>query len=193
MRRLLPALLLLGPVLASAQPRGAAAAPRPDSTYREVAGLSWRNIGPSRGGRANAVAGIPSKPLTYFAGYTGGGLWRTDDAGLSWKNISDGQFKTSSIGAIAVAASDANVLYVGTGEHAIRGQSSTYGDGVYKSTDQGRTWVNIGLAATRQISAVRIHPANPDVVYVAAQGDRWKGTSERGIYRTTDGDRKSVV
>ena len=187
MRRLLPALLLLGPVLASAQSRGAAAAPRPDSTYREVAGLSWRNIGPSRGGRANAVAGIPSKPLTYFAGYTGGGLWRTDDAGLSWKNISDGQFKTSSIGAIAVAPSDANVLYVGTGEHAIRGQSSTYGDGVYKSTDQGRTWVNIGLAATRQISAVRIHPANPDVVYVAAQGDRWKGMSERGIYRTTDG------
>lgn len=191
MRRLLPALLLLAPALApiaaSAQSRGAAAAPRPDSTYTEVAKLSWRNIGPSRGGRANAVAGIPDKPLTYFAGYTGGGLWRTDDAGLSWKNLSDGQFKTSSIGAIAVAPSDANVLYVGTGEHAIRGQSSTYGDGVYKSTDQGRTWVNVGLAATRQISAVRIHPSNPDVVYVAAQGDRWKGTSDRGIYRTTDG------
>ena len=149
--------------------------------------LNWRNIGPWRGGRANAVAGVPAQPMLYFAGYTGGGLWRTDDAGISWRNISDGFFKSSSIGAIAVAPSDANVLYVGTGEHAVRGQSSTYGDGVYRSTDQGRTWMNVGLAATRQISAVRIHPNDPDVVYVAAQGDRWKGTAERGIYRTRDG------
>ena len=125
--------------------------------------------------------------MTYFAGYTGGGLWRTDDAGGSWRNISDGFFRTSTIGAIAVAPSDDNVLFVGTGEHSIRGQSSTYGDGVYKSTDQGRTWTHVGLAATKQISAVRIHPKNPDVVYVAAQGDRWKGTPERGIYRTIDG------
>lgn len=150
---------------------------------------SWRNIGPWRGGRSVAVAGIPTQPLTYFAGYTGGGLWRTDDAGISWRNISDGHFKTGSVGAIAVAASDPNVLFVGMGEHAIRGQSSTYGDGVYKSTDQGRTWRHVGLAPTRQISAVRIHPRNPDLVYVAAQGDRWKGTPERGIYRTTDGGR----
>jgi len=127
--------------------------------------------------------------MTYFAGYTGGGLWRTDDAGNNWRNISDGYFKTSSVGAIAVAPSDANVIYVGMGEHAVRGQSSTYGDGVYRSTDQGRTWSHVGLAATRQISAVRIHPNNPDVVYVAAQGDRWKGSAERGIYRTTDGGR----
>ncbi len=149
--------------------------------------LSWRNVGPWRGGRAAAGAGIPDQPMTYFAGYTGGGLWRTDDAGGNWRNISDGFFRTSTIGAIAVAPSDANVLFVGTGEHSIRGQSSTYGDGVYKSTDQGRTWTHVGLAATRQISAVRIHPKNPDVVYVAAQGDRWKGSAERGIYRTTDG------
>ena len=149
--------------------------------------LTWRNIGPWRGGRANAVAGVAAQPMLYFAGYTGGGLWRTDDAGINWRNISDGFFKTSSIGAIAVAPSDANVLYVGTGEHSVRGQSSTYGDGVYRSTDQGRTWTNVGLAATRQISAVRIHPNDPDVVYVAAQGDRWKGTAERGIYRTKDG------
>ena len=125
--------------------------------------------------------------MTYFAGYAGGGLWRTDDAGGSWRNISDGFFKTSSIGAIAVAPSDPNVIYVGMGEHSVRGQSSTYGDGVYKSTDQGRSWTHVGLAPTRQISAVRIHPDNPDVVYVAAQGDRWKGTPERGIYRTKDG------
>lgn len=148
---------------------------------------SWRNIGPWRGGRSVAVAGIASQPLTYFAGYTGGGLWRTDDAGISWRSISDGFFRTGSVGAIAVAPSDVNVMFVGMGEHAIRGQSSTYGDGVYKSTDQGRTWRNVGLTATRQISAVRIHPQNPDVVYAAAQGDRWKGTPDRGIYRTTDG------
>jgi len=191
MRRALPALLLLvGPALVSAQARSTAATPaaaRPDSTWREVSGLGWRNIGPSRGGRSVAVTGIAGQPLTYFAGYTGGGLWRTDDAGINWRNISDGQFTSSSIGAIAVAPSDPNVLYVGSGEHAIRGQSSPYGDGVYKSTDQGRTWTNVGLAATRQISAVRVHPTDPNVVYVAAQGDRWKGTAERGIYRSRDG------
>ena len=171
------------------------AAPRPSTSAvvatafdsSTFAALAWRNIGPFRGGRANAVVGIPSQPMTYFAGYTGGGLWRTDDAGISWRNISDGFFRTSSIGAIAVAPSDANVIYVGTGEHAIRGQSSTYGDGVYKSTDQGRTWTHMGLASARQISAVRVHPQNPEVVYVAVQGDRWKGTADRGIYRSTDG------
>ncbi len=160
---------------------------RPDSSVRDWAGMPWRNIGPSRGGRSVAVSGIPGQPLTYFAGYTGGGLWRTDDAGINWRNISDGSFRTGSIGAIAVAASDHNVLYVGTGEHPIRGQSSTYGDGVYRSTDQGRTWSHVGLTATRQIAAVRIHPSDPNVVYVAAQGDRWKGSADRGIYRTKDG------
>src|SRR5690606_11918654 len=117
--------------------------------------LQWRNIGPMRGGRSVAVTGIPGRPLTFLAGYTGGGLWRTDNAGLEWRNISDGWFGSGSIGAIAVAPSDDNVIYVGTGEHAVRGQSSTYGDGVYRSTDQGRTWSHLGLAATRQISAVR--------------------------------------
>ena len=137
MRRALPALLLvlvlvlvLVPSLGVAQARTAS---RPDSTLRDYAALGWRNIGPSRGGRSVAVSGIAGQPLTYFAGYTGGGLWRTDDAGLNWRNISDGQFRTSSIGAIAVAPSDANVIYVGSGEHAIRGQSSTYGDGDRKS------------------------------------------------------------
>ncbi len=149
--------------------------------------LQWRNIGPMRGGRSVAVTGIPGRPLTFLAGYTGGGVWRTDDAGLNWRNISDGWFGSGSIGAIAVAPSDENVIYVGTGEHAVRGQSSTYGDGVYRSTDQGRTWSHRGLAATRQISAVRVHPRNPELVYVAAQGDRWKGTPERGIYRSADG------
>ena len=177
-------LLLLTPARGAAQSRASA---RADSSLRDYAELGWRNIGPSRGGRANAVAGIPSQPLTYFAGYTGGGIWRTDDAGLNWRNISDGFLRSSSIGAIAVAPSDPNVIYVGSGEHATRGQSSTYGDGVYRSTDQGRTWTNIGLVATRQISAVRVHPTDPNIVYVAAQGDRWKGTADRGIYRSRDG------
>ncbi len=168
----------------SAATRGVAT---PTSALDEVAALPWRNIGPSRGGRSVAVTGVTSMPHTYFAGYTGGGLWRTDNAGMSWRNISDGVFKTGSVGAIAVAPSDHNVMYVGMGEHAIRGQSSTYGDGVYKSTDMGRTFTHVGLTATRQISAVRVHPQNPDVVYVAAQGDRWKGTAERGVYRSVDG------
>ena len=176
----------VAPSVADAQAaRAVAGLPVLDSTT--FTALSWRNIGPFRGGRSVAAVGLPSQPLTYFAGYTGGGLWRTDDAGNGWRNISDGFFKTGSVGAIAVAPSDENVIYVGMGEHAIRGQSSTYGDGIYKSTDQGRTWTHIGLATSRQISAVRVHPSNPDVVYVAVQGDRWKGTSDRGIYRTTDG------
>ena len=183
-------------VLASpavAQPRtpavaaaaAAAAAPAYDSSLFRA--LQWRLIGPFRGGRANAVAGVTNQPNVYYAGYTGGGLWKSDDAGHSWKNISDGFFRTSSIGAIAVAESDPNVLYAGTGEHAVRGQSSTFGDGVYKSTDAGKTWKHVGLEATKQIAQVRVHPANPDLVYVAAQGDRWKGTGERGIYRSPDG------
>ena len=149
--------------------------------------LQWRLIGPFRGGRANAIAGVTSQPFVYYVGYTGGGVWKTENAGASWRNISDTFFGTGSIGAIAVAESDPNVVYVGTGEHAVRGQSSSYGDGVYRSTDAGKTWTRVGLEATRQISSVHIHPSNPDLVYVAAQGDRWKGTSERGIYRSSDG------
>lgn len=159
-------------------------APYDSSAFRA---LQWRLIGPFRGGRANAVAGVTSQPFVYYAGYTGGGVWKTENAGASWRNISDGFFRTGSIGAIAVAESDPNVIYVGTGEHAIRGQSSSYGDGVYKSTDAGKTWTRLGLEATKQISAVRVHPSNPDLVYVAAQGDRWKGTPDRGIYRSADG------
>jgi photosystem II stability/assembly factor-like uncharacterized protein len=181
--------LLVALPLAAQRPRPATvatpvAAPFDSSAFRA---LQWRNIGPFRGGRANAVTGVPSQPLTYYAGYTGGGVWKTEDAGVTWRNISDGFFRTSSIGAIAVAESDPNVVYVGTGEHAVRGQSSSFGDGVYKSTDAGKTWTHVGLNATRQISAVRVHPRNPDLVYVAAQGDRWIGTPDRGIYRSTDG------
>jgi photosystem II stability/assembly factor-like uncharacterized protein len=150
-------------------------------------GLTWRNIGPFRGGRACAIAGHPTDAMTYYVGYTGGGVAKTDNGGATWKNISDGFFKTSSIGDIAVSESDPNVVYVGTGEHAVRGVMTTFGDGVYKSTDGGKTWKNMGLEKTRHISDVIVHPANADVVYVAAQGTVHGPNAERGIYKSTDG------
>lgn len=150
-------------------------------------GLEMRNIGPFRGGRSVAVSGVIQKPQVYYMGSTGGGVWKTEDSGISWKNISDGSFKTGSVGDIAVAESDPNVIYVGMGEHAIRGVMTTHGDGIYKSTDAGSTWTHIGLDKTRHISDVIIHPQNPDIVYVAAQGAAHGPTEERGIYKSSDG------
>ncbi|HNP95806.1 MAG TPA: glycosyl hydrolase, partial [Cyclobacteriaceae bacterium] len=150
-------------------------------------GLKWRNIGPFRGGRSNAVSGVRGNDMLYYAGYTGGGVWKTEDAGSSWKNISDGFFKTGSVGDIAVSESDPNVIYVGMGEHAVRGVMTSYGDGVYKSTDRGATWKNVGLEKTRHISDVVIHPSNSDVVYVAGQGPVHGPSSDRGVYKSTDG------
>lgn len=150
-------------------------------------GLKWRNIGPFRGGRSVACSGVRQNPLVYYMGSTGGGVWKTEDAGISWKNISDGQFKTGSVGAIGVAESDPNVVYVGMGEHAIRGVMTSHGDGVYKSTDAGKTWKNIGLEKIKHIAAVRIHPQNPDIVYVAGQGAAYGPSDDRGIFRTLDG------
>jgi photosystem II stability/assembly factor-like uncharacterized protein len=149
--------------------------------------LKWRNIGPFRGGRANGISGVPGNNQLYFVGYTGGGVWKTRDAGLNWENISDGFFKTSTIGDIAVSESDPNVIYVGTGEHAVRGVMTTFGDGVYKSTDQGKTWKNMGLETTRHISDVIIHPENPDIVWVAAQGALHGPSEDRGVYKSIDG------
>ena len=149
--------------------------------------MEWRNIGPYRGGRATTVAGLPHDEFTYYMGTTGGGVWRTTDGGDSWHNISDKFFKTGSVGAIAVADSDPNVMYVGMGEAPIRGVTTSHGDGVYKSTDAGKTWTHMGLERVRQISEVRIHPQNPDVVYVAAQGAPYGANPERGIYRSVDG------
>lgn len=149
--------------------------------------LEWRNIGPFRGGRATAVAGVVQDPMTYYMGATGGGVWKTDDAGKSWKNISDGFFNTGSVGAIAVSESDPNVVYVGMGEAPVRGVMTSHGDGVYKSTDAGQTWEHLGLNMTRQISKIAVHPDNPDVVFVGAQGSPYGANEERGIYRSTDG------
>ncbi|MEJ8566355.1 WD40/YVTN/BNR-like repeat-containing protein [Elongatibacter sediminis] len=149
--------------------------------------LEWRNVGPHRGGRVTTVTGVPSQPFTFYMGATGGGVWKTTDGGENWNNISDGFFKTGSVGAIAVSLSDPNVIYVGMGEHCVRGVTTSHGDGVYKSTDGGRTWRHLGLEATRHISQVRIHPDNPDIVYVGAQGSPWGAHEERGVYRSTDG------
>lgn len=150
-------------------------------------GIKWRNIGPFRGGRSNAVSGVIQNSFTYYTGYTGGGIWKTEDAGISWRNISDGQLKTGSVGDIAVSESDPNVIFAGMGEHAIRGVMTSYGDGVYKSTDGGKSWKNMGLEKTRHISDVVIHPAQPDIVYVAAQGTAHGPNADRGIFKSTDG------
>ncbi len=149
--------------------------------------LKYRNIGPFRGGRSNSSTGVVSDPLTYYMGTTGGGLWKTTNAGNQWENISDGYFKTGSVGAIAVSESNPNIVICGMGEHAIRGVMTSYGDGVYKSTDAGKTWVHLGLEATQHISRIVIHPTNPDIIYVAAQGAIYSPTQERGIYKSEDG------
>lgn len=149
--------------------------------------LKFRNIGPFRGGRSVAVAGVPGDPQTYFMGSTGGGIWKTTDAGITWSNISDGQLKTGSVGAIAVAPSDVNVIYAGMGEHAVRGVMTSHGDGVYKSVDAGKTWKHIGLSKSRHISEIRIHPDNPEVVYIAVQGAVHGDSPDRGVYKSTDG------
>jgi photosystem II stability/assembly factor-like uncharacterized protein len=148
-------------------------------------GLEWREIGPYRGGRSAAVAGIPQDRETYYFGATGGGVWKTGNGGGNWENVSDGFFG-GSIGAVAVSAWDPNVIYVGTGEKTVRGNVS-HGDGMWKSTDAGRTWTHIGLADSRHISRIRIHPKNPDLVYAAVMGHLFGPNEQRGVYRSGDG------
>ena len=149
--------------------------------------LNWRNIGPFRGGRSVASAGVISAPSTFYMGTTGGGVWKTLDDGINWKNISDGHFETGTVGAIAVSESDPNIVVVGMGEHAARGVMTSMGDGVYKSEDAGSTWKHLGLDHSRHIANIQIHPTQPDVIYVAVQGAQYRPNSERGIYRTLDG------
>ena len=148
--------------------------------------LKWRCIGPFRGGRVVAVAGDPVDPATFYFGACAGGVWKTSDGGTYWECVSDGTFKTGSVGALHVADSDPNVIYAGMGETTIRIDVS-HGDGVYKSTDAGRSWHHLGLADTRHIGKVRTHPQNPDLVYVAALGHAFGRNSERGVYRSKDG------
>ena len=154
----------------------------PESLFSD---MKWRLIGPFRGGRAEAVTGIPGDPNTYFLGGVAGGLWKSSDGGGNWTPLTDKQ-PISSIGAVAVADSDPNVIYIGTGEGCIRG-NLTSGDGVYKSVDGGRTWRNVGLHDSRQIGALIIHPRDPNVVFVAALGHVYGPSAERGLFRTLDG------
>ena len=155
-----------------------------DSMY---SGLKWRNIGPFRGGRSVASTGVIGQPMTYYMGTVGGGIYKTTDDGITWKNISDGQLKTATVGAIAVSESNPNIVIAGMGEHAARGVMTSTGDGVYKSTDAGKTWKHMGLDETRHISDVIIDPSNPDIIFVAAQGAQYGPSEQRGVYRSTDG------
>ena len=149
--------------------------------------VKWRNIGPFRGGRSVTATGVVGDINTYYMGTTGGGLWKTEDMGINWSNISDGFFKTGSVGAVAVAESDPNVVYVGMGEHAVRGVMTHHGDGVYKSSDAGKTWKKMGLDLTQHIARIAIHPKDPNTVFVAAQGALYSKSPQRGIYKSTDG------
>lgn len=150
-------------------------------------GLEWRMIGPYRGGRVTTVTGVADKPMLYYMGATGGGVWKTENAGTTWENLTDEFFKVGTIGAVAVSESDNNVLYVGTGEAPIRGVTTSSGDGMWKSTDAGKTWKHIGLEKSGQIARIEIHPTNPDIAWVAVQGQIWGPNEERGVFRTTDG------
>ncbi len=152
---------------------------------KEEQGLQYRAIGPFRGGRSLTASGLPGDPTTYYFGSTGGGIWKSTDGATTWKPVFDHE-KSSSIGSLAVAPSDPNVIYAGTGEACIRGNAAT-GDGIYKSLDAGKTWKNVGLRDSRAIGKVIIHPRDPDTVFVAALGHPYGPNQERGIFRTTDG------
>lgn len=163
------------------------AAESPKQDYKKLySGLQWRNIGPFRGGRSLAVAGHKDQPMTYYYGAVGGGVWKTTDGGQNWAYTGDSTFKSSSVGAIAVAPSDPNVVYVGMGEADMRSNIS-YGDGMYKSTDAGKTWKHIGLPKADAIATIEVHPTDQNLVYVAAVGNPFAPNKERGVFRSKDG------
>jgi hypothetical protein len=157
-----------------------------DQNGQELAALRWRFIGPYRGGRVMAVAGHPTEPRTFYHGTSSGGVWRTENGGASWANVSDGYFQRASVGALAIAETDPCVIYVGMGECGLR-SNVTHGDGVYKSLDGGESWRHMGLTETQNIARIRVHPTDPNIVYLAAFGHRFGPNPERGVYRSRDG------
>jgi len=184
-------MFVAGPVLARALPRDLergvlrpTPAPPPTNAY---AGLRWRLLGPFRGGRVDAVTGVPGRPNEFYFGHVNGGVWKTVDAGRVWKPVFDDQ-PVASIGAIAVAPSAPDTIYVGSGESTLR-DSVGYGNGMYKSNDAGASWTHIGLADTQHIGKVAVHPENPDIVFVAAIGHLYASNPERGLFKSTDGGR----
>jgi photosystem II stability/assembly factor-like uncharacterized protein len=183
-------LILLFSFAVLVTPRGATqtASPASPASYDTslFRALVWREVGPFRGGRVTAVAGVTDQPLVYYLGATGGGVWKTVDGGLTWRPALDKAFTAGSIGAIAVAPSDPNVVYVGTGESPIRGNLSP-GDGMYRSTDAGKTWAKVGLADAGQIAHIAVHPATPELVYVAVLGHAFGPNATRGVFRSKDG------
>ncbi|MEZ5289609.1 MAG: hypothetical protein R2745_00860 [Vicinamibacterales bacterium] len=175
------------PARAQGQAAGAQAAQAPASPADAVlATYKWRSIGPDRGGRSIAVSGVKGRPMEAYFGAVGGGLWKTIDAGSNWTPMTDGQITSSSVGAVAVSESNPDVVFIGTGESCIRGNIMP-GDGVYKSADAGKTWTHVGFRNVEAISKIRVHPTNPDVVFVAAFGDYHGPSDERGVFKSSDG------
>jgi len=188
----IPALLPAHSALAQSVSPARTVSSRPATPYtgtldpKLLTGLRYRSIGPARGGRVTTVTGVPSQPFTFYMGSTGGGVWKTVDAGQTWVNVTDGQIGVGSMGAIDVSQSDPNTVYIGTGSDGLRSNVSI-GDGVYKSTDAGKTWAHVGLRDVGNIGGLRVHPSNPDVAFVAAIGNPFKPNAERGVFRTKDG------
>ncbi len=188
MKRFIQALLTVttSVALVSAIVSGQAPANKPADKPLPFGALKWRNIGPARGGRSIAVAGSAARPNEYYFGATGGGLWKSTNGGVTWSVVTDGQLTSSSVGAVAIAPSNPDIVYIGMGESELRGNIAQ-GDGVYKTTDGGKTWTHVGLTDSQTIAKLRVHPTKIDLVYAAVFGHPAGPHSDRGIYRTRDG------
>src|SRR5688572_21392181 len=158
----------------------------PDTTL--LKSYRWRSVGPDRGGRSIAVSGARGRPKEAYFGAVGGGLWKTSDGGENWAPVTDGQIRSASVGAVAVSESNPDIVFIGMGETCIRGNIMA-GDGVYKSTDAGKTWTHVGFREAENISKIRIHPTNPNIIWVAAFGKHGAPNAERGVFKSTDGGR----